>query len=373
MVTDVSTSDVREESELYFKRNPWLAAVLNIFVPGLGLFYCGEVRFGITLAALYPVIKTLTFFTSIYLQQQYRSVAVYSFYVYSFLLLLIFAIIIARKNKKYTLQSYNSLSIYAIFTALYFFYSTLVYDVNFDLHRVKDEYMINTLLPEDETVVQMSKYGFTLPYFDKKIINWSSPKINEVVLFLPEEFGKKGNKYFCNRVVGVAGDTVMLRNKKLYVNGILEPHSIKNKFDDVIRDTAWTGSVIYPANIKWDFDYYGPVRIPKKDEVIAIDTSNISLWKSLIYFENPPDKLDPDVSDAEQKYMEGLARTVLKTGSYKIRNNYFFLLPDNRTELIGNKITGLIAEDFINGKVQYILSNFDSKKDNDKRDGKKIE
>ncbi len=373
MSDEITVKEISEEK--YTPRKWWLAALLNLIIPGLGIFYCGEFTLGILFAALYPLMKTLTFFASIYLTQHYRGGAVDSFYLYSFLILLIYPIVLVKKKKEYTIKENNSGTIYASFILLYIVYKIIIFDFNFDLYSVDNECMTKTLENKDEVVVQMSRYGFYLPFFNKKIVNWSSPKNNDVVLFFPDEnWNKSPEKFLCSRVVGTPGDTIMIRDKTLDVNGILEPAKIKNKFDDIIRDTAWKTSVIYPANIKWGFNYYGPMQVPGKDFIIKIDSSNISLWKPLIFAENPPDKLDPDNSNAENKYIEGLARTVLKDGQYRVRKNYYFLLPDNRTELVGNRVNGLICEDDIVGKLHYILSNFDDKQNIDeKRGGMKIE
>lgn len=76
--------------------------------------------------------------------------------------------------------------------------------------------MKNTLLIGDHILVNKFIYGIKLPFVGKTLIPIKNPQRGDIIVF---EFPKDPSKDFIKRVVGVAGDTVEIRNKKVFVNG----------------------------------------------------------------------------------------------------------------------------------------------------------
>ena len=76
--------------------------------------------------------------------------------------------------------------------------------------------MENTLLPGDFLLAAKFTYGLEIPYTGIKLLQLKKPRRGEVVVFkyplAPVDYVK--------RVVAVAGDTVEIRDKVLYVNGV---------------------------------------------------------------------------------------------------------------------------------------------------------
>jgi signal peptidase I len=79
--------------------------------------------------------------------------------------------------------------------------------------------MIPTLLVGDFIVVNKFAYGIRLPVIGTKVIDIDSPKNGEVMVFIPPH----EDQYFIKRVVGIPGDTVRYEDKKLFINGELQP------------------------------------------------------------------------------------------------------------------------------------------------------
>jgi signal peptidase I len=76
--------------------------------------------------------------------------------------------------------------------------------------------MKQTLQIGDHILVNKFIYGVKLPFVDKVLIPVKDPKRGDIVVFkFPEDPGKD----FIKRVVGVAGDEIKIRNKKVFVNG----------------------------------------------------------------------------------------------------------------------------------------------------------
>lgn len=79
--------------------------------------------------------------------------------------------------------------------------------------------MQNTLLIGDYILVNKFIYGVKLPFTDITVIPIKKPKRSDIIVF---KFPKDPSKDFIKRVVAVEGDKVMIRDKKVYVNGQLQ-------------------------------------------------------------------------------------------------------------------------------------------------------
>jgi signal peptidase I len=76
-------------------------------------------------------------------------------------------------------------------------------------YQVQQESMERTLMPRDYVLV------------DKLTPRWDPYKRGDVVVFNPpENWVQQGGQPYIKRVIGVAGDTIELRNGFVYVNGV---------------------------------------------------------------------------------------------------------------------------------------------------------
>jgi len=106
-----------------------------------------------------------------------------------------------------------------------------------------------TLEIGDHILVNKFSYGVKLPYLRNTIIPVGQPQRGDIAVFIyPEDKSKD----FIKRVIAVGGDTVEIRDKKLYVNGeaVDDPHGVH------VED------VIYPRAIQRR-DNFGPVKVPE--------------------------------------------------------------------------------------------------------------
>jgi len=86
--------------------------------------------------------------------------------------------------------------------------------------------MIPTLLVGDFILVNKFTYGLRLPVINTKVIELSSPQRGEVMVF---RFPENPSLDYIKRVVGVPGDHVVYRNKRLTVNG--KPVEVESESD----------------------------------------------------------------------------------------------------------------------------------------------
>lgn len=108
--------------------------------------------------------------------------------------------------------------------------------------------MKETLQIGDHILVNKFIYGIKLPFFQTTLVSITDPQRDDIVVF---EFPEDKDKDFIKRVVGVAGDVVEVRNKKVWVNGKLqEANYIVN-----------SDPHIFSGNVQ-PRDNFGPVTVP---------------------------------------------------------------------------------------------------------------
>lgn len=76
--------------------------------------------------------------------------------------------------------------------------------------------MEDTLLVGDHIFVNKFVYGYHIPYTRGRVLEFSTPKRGDIVVFV---FPEDPSKDFIKRVVAVPGDTVEIRAKKVILNG----------------------------------------------------------------------------------------------------------------------------------------------------------
>ena len=117
-----------------------------------------------------------------------------------------------------------------------------------------------TLLIGDHLLVNKFIYGIKIPFIDHKVMVYKEPKRGDIVVFI---FPKDKKKDFIKRVVGGPGDTVEIRQKKIYING--------EHWDEtfgVYRDAEVVGMV--PR------DNFGPVVVPPEHVFVMGDNRDRS-------------------------------------------------------------------------------------------------
>lgn len=135
--------------------------------------------------------------------------------------------------------------------------------------------MIPTLLIGDHILVNKFVYGVRVPYLGTEIVSIGSPRRGDVVVFI---YPQDEDKDFIKRVVGVAGDTIEVRDKKLYVNGApaddpnahfvdgLEARNSPEHRDNYGPFTVPPGSIFVMGDNRdrsYDSRFWGPVSLDK--------------------------------------------------------------------------------------------------------------
>ncbi|HIP39633.1 MAG TPA: signal peptidase I [Desulfocapsa sulfexigens] len=114
------------------------------------------------------------------------------------------------KSEKSVVREYVEAIIIAVILAL-FIRSFIV-----QAFKIPSGSMLPTLQIGDHLLVNKFIYGVKLPVTGTVVVPWKSPKRDDIVVF---KFPKDRSVDYIKRVVGVAGDTIEVKNKQLYING----------------------------------------------------------------------------------------------------------------------------------------------------------
>lgn len=129
--------------------------------------------------------------------------------------------------------------------------------------------MEDTLLIGDHLLVNKFIYGTKIPFTDKQVLTLRDPQRGDVVVF---EYPEDPSKDFIKRVIGLPGDVVEGKDKKVYVNGKLyeNPHEVHKESEMIPKE----------QNPR---DTFGPVVVPENSYFVMGDNRDRSydsrFWK----------------------------------------------------------------------------------------------
>ncbi len=146
------------------------------------------------------------------------------------------------KNRKTVIREYSEAIIIAILIAL--FIRTFVVQA----FKIPSGSMKPTLKIGDHLLVNKFTYGIKIPFTKKTLISINDPQRGDIVVFI---YPVDRTKDFIKRVVGIAGDTVEIKDKKIYLNG--------SPYNDGYG--IYTDRILFPASVQ-PRDNFGPVTVP---------------------------------------------------------------------------------------------------------------
>jgi signal peptidase I len=230
-----------------------------------------------------------------------------------------------------------------------------------EAYRIPTGSMENTLLTGDFLLVNKFIYGaatprgipFTeirIPFF--RLPALKTPHRGDVVVFdFPgnaNEFQSKEIINYIKRLVGEPGDSIRVIDKALYVNGEVFPNPPDGQFSDKVSRNSYAD--IFPKGMPWNDDNYGPVRVPKKNDIIKLTPDNLDQWRMFITREGHSVRLTAD----NKVFIDEKENT-----GYKVEKNYYFMMGDNRNNSSDSRYWGFLPEEDIIGEAMIIYWSWD--------------
>lgn len=188
--------------------------------------------------------------------------------------------------------------------------------------------MMPTLLAGDYILVNKFTYGLRVPILNSTFVEVDEPKRGDVMVF---HYPPEPTIDYIKRVVGLPGDVIEYREKRLSVNG-------------KELDTNGEDDFIYTLQTKDENN---------QDRDVTI--------QALRYQETLGDvKHDILIHDLVNQYEAGSLGAKLMAGeSITVPQGHYFAMGDNRDNSSDSRVWGFVPEQNLVGKAFYIWFNFD--------------
>ncbi|MEI7787186.1 MAG: signal peptidase I [Chlorobiaceae bacterium] len=239
-----------------------------------------------------------------------------------------------KPGKKHSREWFEALIIAAIF-------ATILRVFVVESYRIPTGSMESTLLAGDFLFVNKYVYGPKIPFTDIRLPGVKKVDRGDIIVF---KFPKDRSLNYIKRCIALSGDTLEIHGQQLSVNKKLSPLPPHAQFIGN-RMAAGDGDyMIFPQFSNFNKDNYGPIRIPRKGDIVRLTPLNYPLYSALI------------ADEGHEVSLQG--RSVFIDGApvqnYTVQSNYYFAMGDNRDNSLDSRFWGFLPEKDIVGQALMV-------------------
>lgn len=130
------------------------------------------------------------------------------------------------------------------------------------------------------------------------------------------------------------------------------PKGTPDNEDSMTKDDASTA--MFGKSYVWNKDNYGPILIPKEGSTVQLDSMNVDKYKYVIkYYEGNKDVIIDG-------YTIKIGGKIIK--SYTFKQDYYFMMGDNRHHSADSRYWGFVPADHVVGKAVFVWMSLDPNK-----------
>jgi signal peptidase I len=232
--------------------------------------------------------------------------------------------------------------------------------------RIPTGSMEDTILVGDFVLVNKFIFGATspryipftqiaIPYFTLPALR--SPHRKDIVVFefpgmRDQIFADDRGVNYVKRCIGLPGDTVQVIDKVVYVNHqqLWIPPHIKY-LEAFAKPKDMIEPRIFPKDMPWNEDNYGPIIVPKRGYTIDLNVNNVEQWATTI---------DRAYGEKVVEVANGVVTIKGKpVKSYTFDQDYYFMMGDNRDDSLDSRFWGYVPRSAVVGEAFITLFSWD--------------
>ena len=177
---------------------------------------------------------------------------------------------------------------------------------NFRTYMVMGESDLPTFDSGDKVIINRSAYDLTIPFTNLKFLPWRAPSRGDMILCYLEK--KNNNDFWLKRIIGLPGDTILIRSNKVYINNKPLKYEILKK------------------------ESLAPQKPDALGEIVALETG-MGLEHTVSF------------SDSEN--------IISNFGPLVVAGDHYFVLGDNRFNSLDSRFLGQVPRQHIFGKYLF--------------------